>query len=122
MREIKFRVWDGKKMSVIGDDYWFEGVTTKRHKDQSITLSTALRNNELIVMQYTGLKDKNGAVYCQNDIVLFDGKNYRLILGTFSFELLGKDAYPGQFFNEGYFAKAEIIGNIHEHGHLLNEN
>ncbi|WP_430534439.1 YopX family protein [Listeria rocourtiae] len=75
------------------------------------------------LMQYTGLKDKNKQKYCQDDIVRYKGKHYRLIKGTYKFELLGfKEPLqddPYDFFSEGAFMQGEIVGNIHENKDFL---
>lgn len=78
---------------------------------------------DIELMQYTALHDKNKRTYCQNDIVRYKGKNYRLIKGTYKFELLGfKEPLQddqSDFFSEGAYLESEIVGNIHEHKHLL---
>lgn len=50
MREIKFRAWDDhhKEMIYCHDLYWFEENGVREAGD-----------NDYILMQYTGLKDKN---------------------------------------------------------------
>lgn len=57
-REIKFRVWNGQKI-------WFPGhFSTDQYSHQLGFSGTTL-------MQYTGLKDKNGAEIYEGDIVQF---------------------------------------------------
>lgn len=67
MREIKFRAWDGKRMYYDPNDFYlrmdgscfdvFEG-----EMDEPIC-------GQPILMQYTGLKDKNGKEIYEGDIV-----------------------------------------------------
>lgn len=59
MREIKFRVWDkvSRKMLVAGDsnlpDLTCNGCPVEPHTRKNFSM-------EMDLMQYTGLKDKNG--------------------------------------------------------------
>ena len=59
MREIKFRAWDTelKKMFPPEDIIGLEGNTSKNVPDY------------LILLQYTGLKDKDGKEIYENDII-----------------------------------------------------
>lgn len=70
------------------------------------------------VMQYTDLRDKNKKRYCQDDLVLFEGEVYRLIKGSYMFELQGfvdnRQDIPEDFFSERAYEQGEIIGNIYE--------
>ena len=71
MREIKFRAWDTKIMSydgfsieAVGRAYWFGDFMEEMGElGDSCTL-----------MQYTGLKDKNGKEIYEGDIVVFEYK------------------------------------------------
>jgi len=67
MREIKFRAWDrgNGKMSIpfkIGDRY----ITFSDHRDY-VHLWQHIPHIE--IMQYTGLKDKNGKEIYEGDII-----------------------------------------------------
>ncbi|MBC1459361.1 YopX family protein [Listeria newyorkensis] len=131
MRPIEFRAWD----NVEGKMY--DNRITDLHIDTKGVISSATVYDDnfkphrksvgvdIELMQYTGLPDKNKQKYCQDDIVRYKGKNYRLIKGTYKFELLGfKESLqddPYDFFSEGAYLQGEIVGNIHENPELLKE-
>ena len=79
--------------------------------------------DDVVLMQYTGLFDAHGNLYCQDDLVKWDGEIYRLMLGSYSFELDGfyrqiQDD-PCDFFSEDAYLHGKIIGNIQENLELL---
>lgn len=84
-----------------------------------------LEKIDLLPLQYVDLYDKNGNQYCQDDIVRYENKNYRLIKGLYMFELLGfsksSQDNPSDFFSEEAYKKAEIVGNFHINPELLNK-
>lgn len=114
MREIKFRAWDkvNKKMLHEGDreldryalSFDFQIVEAS---DTNLVMAddTTARLN---LMQYTGLKDKNGKEIYEGDIVSSDGKKYEV-------RWLDSSAR----FNLYADGSEEVIGNIYENPDIL---
>lgn len=123
MREIKFRAWDKikKRMINVGD------ITFKvllQEKPQ--TLIDGIVNTDPVVMQYTGLKDKNGKEIYEKD----SREEYSFI--DFCNHCFGyQEFYPYEGKNICHncdgnydirdidFSKETIIGNIYENPELL---
>lgn len=105
-REIRFRAWDGGKMltpDYIADDgvacYWSDCRVGHRKAH--------------IVMQFTGLLDKNGKEIYEGDIIQWDTSDYSDLRCAVSF-CPPSFTLPG---DDG--GNLEIIGNIYENPELL---
>lgn len=108
MREIKFRAWDQNKMWYSDEQGW------SAWGDCFMSLDT--------IMQYTGLKDRNGKEIYEGDVVIDADKDIGVVKYT-------TDCTP-TIYGAGYFAEGkdgvgasliycEVIGNIHESPDLL---
>lgn len=120
-REIKFRAYDKNKNKLIF------GPTDSNPQPSWILICCS--GNDLPLMQYTGLKDKNGKEIYESDILTFDNYiNFEIIYQNGSFGYIA-DPYFKEFISLGqnhHFKwenkrtnKLEIIGNIHQNSELL---
>ena len=143
MREIKFRAWDNaEKKWLLGYEYpnlggfSMFGETMLFNEWSSIINRFILQQKDrkpkdLILMQYTGLKDKNGKEIYEGDIVK---ASYEIMVHHES-DTWGSGEFKnhkgivrftnGSFWIEdqcliGGMDTVEIIGNIYENPELLN--
>lgn len=120
-REIKFRAWDldTKTMNFcifVGIGKIFNMTKTFKPKEE-------IKN--AILMQYTGLKDKNDKEIYEGDIVIFRNGNYEVIYNYDRFELKNFNEYvfeDNQKLLINYdLQNCIVIGNIYENSKLLQE-
>lgn len=125
MREIKFRAWGENKMMYPEQMDTNLLIITPVGKICYVIPSTEYSNKELIwtdykLMQYTGLKDKNGKEIYEGDIVktVHGNEIYKVEYHQSTFMYIGKER--NQYPNHNLSSNSEIIGNIYENPELLN--
>src|SRR5690625_4399673 len=135
MREIKFRVFDKdyKKMHIVGKDR-HDSLTCWDGQVQYYNLQNGEGSGEhgsYILMQFTGLTDKNGKEIYEKDILDFDNRKHIVTFDNGGFGIwkdVRVDLYSNQMrkLHEPLWNlvvdECEVIGNIYEHPHLLEES
>ena len=145
MRNLKFRAWDnGMEMMVYqGDDeiyicfdgekwklldYYGTHWETDEHGMNEIEQPWEVENIE--IMQWTGLKDKNGVEIYEGDFLMAGDAYLGVIkyhstraqfIGKNIGETFQEDEYDTLYTKNGRFNSAKVIGNIYENPELLED-
>lgn len=124
-REIKFRIWDieNKEMLKVQEldfEPTFYGGRIAIRPDQ---YNDYFDTEDMILMQYTGLRDKNGKEIYEGDIVKITGSK-EIDIGKVIYEyngfivdVMNMDRFYGRVPLLEKFT--EVIGNIYEDSELL---
>lgn len=124
----KFRAWDEHSKQWVEHFYITEnGLIYNMEKPRLDFMGAVpIEKSGLILMQSTGLKDKNGAEIFEKDIV--KNKDGRLAIvkwhgsyASFIYDWIDELEKPKRDWQPLYlsYMKFEVIGNIWEHPHLL---
>lgn len=120
----KFRAWDTEKNKMVKVDtidFNNGNVNDVDFYNQEIHFGYST-----VLMQYTGLKDKNGTEVYEGDILqeqttppleVFIKDGHTNVRYTDMGETIEEWLFPSEI----YFDELEVIGNIYEHPHLLKE-
>ena len=113
MREIKFRAWGkliGEMIDVITMDF-----ETKNINDDDYYNMTPFFDDEYVLMQYTGLKDKNGVEIYEGDIVQAHGKYGDILNGEIYYR---NGCFMLKEHTLNQIDDVEVIGNIYDNPEL----
>lgn len=127
MREIEFRAWlkDEKKMVKVSE---LRDIDTDIKSDQNVIYFDFEKQeycnkgfDEVELMQYTGLTDKNIIKIFEGDIVKFDNKLYEVIWENDEcrFGLTDNTRYSFLILASWRMQNIQVIGNIYENSELL---
>ena len=126
MREIKFRCWDteNKQMLKVQELDFEDTFYGGRLSIRADMYNDYFDIEDMILMQYTGLKDKNGKEIYEGDIVkVFTNKEWRI--GKIIYEHSGFTIDVTDNKNLEYGRTSiiesltEVIGNIYDNPKLL---
>lgn len=131
MREIKFRAYDKKKKKWVWDKepFYLIGETTMFDLLNQFSIDAV---NDIVLVQYTGLKDKNGKEIYEGDICIGLVVDSYADMSKVPFSVEFQD---GCFIenrngsNLGYYKNVsygignslEVIGNIYDNKDLLED-
>lgn len=113
-REIKFRAYLYNKRYTVVSLELLAGVAVIFNEKVGETCNIDL--DEVNLVQYTGLKDKNGKEIYEGDIVTFEG-SLTDYAGIVEFKYGSYEPFPYWRSGNDY----EVIGNIYENPELLED-
>lgn len=134
MREIKFKAWLPEERRWLKDGFGVaahgEGITEFGYdlEFDDVYIKRDYNDGEFVLMQYTGLKDKNGVEIHEGDIVVCDNRRCKVVWEqsdcSFRYEPEFSNRADGEGINRyvmPYNDDEEVIGNIYESPKLLEQ-
>lgn len=123
MREIKFRGFDTESKEWLEPITCVELIQLGSHLSEDFTDEAAEHwKNKVILMQYTGLNDKDGKNIYEGDICANIASKWEVIFdrGCFSGRrIVGTDGTQNTHLALRAINELHIIGNIYQTPHLL---
>lgn len=120
MREIKFRAWDkDNAVMVSAGKYDDEYISFEGRAVDIDMFSSGIHTLNYDLMQYTGLKDKNGFEIYEGDIIALDGliKGNRKVYWHDNFACWAVTKFGDTL--HLFHDDCEVIGNIYENPNLI---
>ena len=124
-REIKFRAWDKLDNGMIAQQ---DGISSSNGFVNVVEFYVGNEDHDLVLMQFTGLKDKNGVSIFEGDVVQ-SKNNHQFVIdyqyGSFGATWLKDDSVWYSCATSSFQEKEFIvIGNIYKNPELstLNKN
>lgn len=144
MREIKFRAWEkhAKRMTEVTAFKWkpdhlyhqiyTRAIVNQKMIDEWCAYDFGGDSNGIILMQYTGLKDKNGVEIYEGDVVQIKDHAFHKKPGDYTgIEIDGfypvsyterMELVAGQWLLMHQLPYITVVGNIYENPELLENN
>lgn len=127
MREIKFRAWDTNNKEMLD----VQELDYQDSYNGQPMVRTAMYNDyfdteDMILMQYTGLKDKNGKEIYEGDIIQYEDIRRGIVeysekYAQFILKETGSIADECEALGEFNIKVFEILGNIYDNLEILEE-
>lgn len=117
-RELKFRSWNLETKFMYNNIE--DGVVAKNQKGEfvlGISFGAICRDLNSIVMQFTGLKDKNGKEIYEYDFIKYKISNQ--LLDNSTTDKIEVVEWNNVGWNLNTYKEYEVIGNIYETPELL---